>query len=223
MLLLDSDAAKKLCQFDLVEHLLVSIKFKATQLGVLPQLKFQLQLNDDTKAKKRMGSRSAVENAKKLVLSAFEVEISSNIANPILTIERPDLETGELTLFAALSEAENSRLLSGDKRAYIALSKINGLKELHELWPRFICLEEAILIILFHNDFCSVSQRIRTNSTVDRAVALTFGLTTSNSRESVVEALKSYINHLEQATAGKFIPITKLQKISIANYGSFLA
>ena len=208
MLLLDSDAARKLCQFDLIEFLLTSIQFKATDLGVLPQLKFQLHLNDEKKAEKKLGSRHAFENAKNLASSAFEVEVSADSANPILELDRPDLETGELTLFAALSETEESHLLSGDKRAYIALSKVDQLDEIHELWPRFLCLEEAILIIIAHHDFDAISERVRSDPDVDTAVALTFGVSAPSSKENVEGALTSYVNHLQQQTAGRFIPIT---------------
>lgn len=212
LLLLDSDAAKKLCQFDLVEFLLASIKFEASDLGVLPQLRFQLHLNNEEKAIRIMESRFAVENAKKLVSSAFEVEISAGCANPILTLDRPDLDTGELTLFAALSETEKGQLLSGDKRAYIALSKVEPIQELQDLWVRFLCLEEAILIILSHSNFAAVSRRIRSNPNVDKAVALTFGASVPSPKNGVEEALKSYVNHLEQKTAGKYVPIMKNEK-----------
>lgn len=212
MLLLDSDAARKLCQFDLVEFLLASIELEASNLGVLPQLKFQLHLNNEEKAIRKLGSRVALENARKLVSSASEVEISANSANPILTLDRPDLDTGELTLFAALSEIEKGQLLSGDKRAYIALSKVEPIQEIQDLWIRFLCLEEAILIILSRSDFTSVAQRIRSNPNVDKAVALTFGASTPSPKDSVEEALKSYVNHLEQVTAGRYIPIMKAEK-----------
>lgn len=212
LLLLDSDAARKLCQFDLIEFLLTSIQFEATELGVLPQLRFQLHLNDEQKAEKKLGSRIAYQNAKSLVSSAFEVEVSAVSANPILNLDRPDLDTGELTLFAALSEKKESHLLSGDKRAYIALSKVDESDKIHELWPRFLCLEEAILIIIAHQDFDAVSERVRSDPDIDKAVTLTFGVSTPTSKEAVEAALTSYVNHLQKQTSGRFIPIADPSK-----------
>lgn len=212
LLLLDSDAARKLCQFDLIQFLITAMSFDAEDLGILPQLKFQLRIDDEKKSIQKIGSKKAYENAIELIASAFEVEVSVSSANPILGLDRPDLETGELTLFAALADTDQSHLLSGDKRAYIALSKVNQVDEIHELWPRLICLEEAMLIIIFHHNFSTVSDRVRTNPQVDKAIALTFGISSPSSKDNVIEALNSYIGNLQHKTSGKFIPITSSEK-----------
>ncbi|MFS2158206.1 hypothetical protein ACCD10_12700 [Pseudomonas sp. Pseusp122] len=206
MYLLDSDAARKLCQYELIEELIVLLGCTIGDVAVLPQLKFQLRLANDVKALEKLGTENAVDLAKRLIASAQEVEVSATSANPLLELNRPDIDTGEAILFAALSERSDSSLVSGDKRAFVALSKVNGVPMIDGLWARMLCLEEALLWLARDGDFPKVSERVRNRLDVDTSIGISFGRSTPAAQQTVIDALQSYIDHLKQQTSGKYAP-----------------
>lgn len=212
MYFLDSDAAKKICQYHLLHELAGALKCTLSDFVVLPQLRFQLKLVDDQKALSKLETAEAVELARLLVSAASEAVITINAANPILQLGRPDIDTGEAVLFAALSADEQSKLVSGDKRAFIALSKVDSLPVVDALWPRLICFEEAIYLILHHSDFDMVSAKIRARPDVDAAMGISFGRSIASPKISVIDALKSYMNDLSRNTKGKYqAPLAVIQ------------
>ena len=204
MYLLDSDAARKLCQYELLDELVVALGCSLQEIAVLPQLKFQLRLTSPDKALAKLGSANAVEIATRLVATAREVEISAAAANPLLELNRPDIDSGEATLFAALCEEKESSLISGDKRAFVALSRVDGLAVIDGLWARILCLEESLYLLVCGGAFQVVSQKIRNRPDVDISIGNSFGRSSPSSQESVTEALLSYMTDLVRTTNGKY-------------------
>ena len=205
MYLLDSDAAKKICQYSLLHELAAALSCTLSEFAILPQLKFQLKLANAEKAHEKLGSQEAVEMARQLVAAASEVVVFVDIANPLLQLNRPDIDSGEATLFAALHSDDDSSLVSGDKRAFVALSKVDGVPVADALWARLICLEEALLLILRHADFQQVSEKVRSVPTVDTAISIAFGRTHANPIEGVLDGLNSYLQELHAKTSGKYL------------------
>lgn len=203
--LLDSDAAKKICQYQLLQELTIALQCSLANFAVLPQLKFQLKLKNNNKALEKLGSQESVELAKLLVKEASEVEIIAEAANPILSLNRPDIDTGEATLFAALYGSTNDSLLTGDKRAIVALSKVNHVPQVNQLWARILCLEEAIYLILKALDFNKVSSLIRSRPDVDISLSIVFGKSKINTHDEVIEGLVSNIKNIERQTNDKYI------------------
>lgn len=205
LFLLDSDAAKKICQYNLLHELAAALECALENFAVLPQLKFQLKLAKDDKALLKLGTEEAVALARQLVEKASEVEVVAESANPLLQLNRPDIDSGEATLFAALHSHEDAELISGDKRAYVALSKIEGMPVVEALWVRLICFEEALYLILHSADFQQVSDRVRARPEVDTAVSLSFGRRHANPLDMVIDALQSYMRSLLSDTNGKYL------------------
>lgn len=217
MYLLDSDAARKLCQYQLIHELTRALECALTDLAVLPQLIFQLRLNNPENALKKLGSNESVTMAIELVRHANTVEVLIEQSNHILDFERPDIDSGEAVLFAALYQNAQDRLISGDKRAFVALSNITDPIPTEGIWARLICLEEAILLILEREGFDLVSAKVRARSDVDKAISMVFGRTQAANHASVLEALNSYIKDLDRSTGGKWLD---LQVKCTSNYRS---
>lgn len=205
MYLLDSDAAKKICQYHLLHELAGALNCAISDFAVLPQLKFQLRLAKDEKALAKLGTEEAVALARHLVAAASEVEVVAEAANPLLQLNRPDIDSGEATLFAALHGTKEAELLSGDKRAYVALSKVDGMAVVDALWSRLICLEEAVYLIVLSTDFQLISNKIRAQPEVDMAISISFGRVVAHTPEAVIGALQGYMNALAGDTGGKYI------------------
>lgn len=204
MYLLDSDAARKLCQYLLLDEFAESLDCSFRDFAVLPQLKFQLAIQHDQKALKKLGSREAVLLAQALICAAVEINLTPDAANNLLQMDRPDIDSGEAVLFAALSQGNDDKMVSGDKRAYIALSGIEGYPVVDALWPRLICLEEAVLLILRRYPFELISDRVRARSDVDISMRMAFGNSAANSQQAVTQALESYLGNLRRSTNGKY-------------------
>lgn len=201
--LLDSDVAKKLAQYDLIIELANSLGCGLSDFTVLPQLKFQLSLFDAGKALQKLGSERAADAAKALVAAAVEVEID-NPNNPLLSLNTPGIDTGESVLLAALTEREEDKLISGDKCAFRALSDLSPNPVIDSLWPRMICLEQAIALIIKSNQFESISNKIRERPDVDTALSSIFGRSQACGRQDAEEGLESYITDLVEETDGLF-------------------
>ncbi|MCT8467540.1 hypothetical protein KZO85_03005 [Chromohalobacter canadensis] len=203
MYLLDSDAAKKICQYCLLDELASSLSCSLNDFSVLPQLRYQLKINNPKKSLEKLGSQGALNEVSKLITHSSEVKISQDSANLLLKLDQPDIDSGEATLFAATHETGGS-LLSGDKRAFIAISKIDGSTILDTLWVRFICFDEAILLLVNNHCFNEVSSKIRSRPDVDTAISIAFGRSTPNDRDGTLAALTSYIGNLIADTYGKY-------------------
>lgn len=205
MYLLDSDAARKLCQYQLIHELTRALDCELIDLAVLPQLPFQLRLNNPPSALKKLGSEESVALAMELVYHASIVEVRIEQSNYFLDVERPDIDSGEAVLFAALYQSPRDTMISGDKRAFVALSKINDQTAAESIWARLICLEEAIMLILGSERFEDVSAKVRARSDVDKALSLAFGRSQAAEQSSVVEALTSFVCDLKHTTDGRWV------------------
>ncbi|MBD9565274.1 hypothetical protein [Pseudomonas sp. PDM09] len=205
MYLIDSDAARKLCQYQLIHELIRALDCRLTDLAVLPQLPFQLRLNNPPAALKKLGSEEAVELAKELVRHASLVEVRVEQSNYFLDVERPDIDSGEAVLFAAMYQSPSDCMVSGDKRAFVALSKIDNHAAVAGIWARLICLEEAIMLILEHGNFDDVSAKVRARNDVDKALSLAFGHSRTADHASVKEALNSFVADLQRETDGRWV------------------
>lgn len=121
--------------------------------------------------------------------------------------ERPDIDSGEAVLFAALHQSPDDRMLSGDKKAFVALSKIDARKVTDSLWARLICLEEALVLILKHGNFEQVSAKVRARSDVDMTLSMAFGRSQAAEESNVFDTLASYAGQLHRDTRQLWIPL----------------
>lgn len=206
MYMLDSDAIRKLAQYDLLTELCYAYKTTPSNFLVLPELKFQLKLGDSAKAIKILGSKEAYQKLMLFLDEAGEItEFSSEAANEILNLRLPNLDSGEQVILAAMIADERHRMLSGDKKAFIAIARITHSYISENFWPRVICLEEALHAIINSNDFDLVSKKIRSKPRVDAAIKIAFGSSVATSFDSAVAALESYISYLIKDTNNKYV------------------
>ncbi|HDS1765326.1 hypothetical protein NPS42_03815 [Pseudomonas putida] len=207
MYLLDSDAARKLCQYQLIHELASALRCTLNDLAVLPQLTFQLRLQNPAAALKKLGSEMSVALAHELVGAANIVEVRVDQSNFFLDVERPDIDSGEAVLFASLYQNPRDRMISGDKRAYVALSKLDQ-PSTEGIWARLICFEEAMMLIVQNGCFAHISAKVRARGDVDIAMSLAFGRSQTAEQSTVLEALSSYTESLHRDTEGKWVHLT---------------
>jgi len=206
MYFLDSDVVKKTAQYDLFNELISSYESEPHHFSVLPELKFQLHLVNKEKSVEKLGSEIAYNALSTFLDSANEIEIiPTDAANEILALDLSNLDIGEQVLLAAVSSTDEGKMISGDKRAFISISKIDHLSSIDDLWPYLICFENALKkIVLSQNAFGSISQKIRNRPDADSSIKIAFGVISPANIDSVMQALESYINDLVSKTSGKY-------------------
>lgn len=203
--LIDSDVARCLCSYELIEDLATAIGVTLADFFILSQLKYQLHLSKPDKALKKLGTPQAVQQAQRLVSQASEVVVMADSANYVLLDGTPDVDGGELALFAALCESPSTGLVTGDKRALVAFGKVTGPIESKFTWAQILCLEEAIARLIDHFGLDHVSKAIRTHPGTNTALEMIFGRTSASEAKDVNEGLASYLNDLVTATQGKYV------------------
>ncbi|KHS05255.1 MULTISPECIES: hypothetical protein [Xanthomonas] len=202
--LIDSDAAKALCQYGLIEDLATALGVTLRDFSILAQLRYQLHLASPAKALRKLGSNLAVDLANLLVAQASEVVVLLESANYSLLEGTPDIDGGELALFAAMCDDANAGLITGDKRSLVALCKVEGKIQESFTWAQILCLEETIAILIGHFGWEYVSDRIRIRPDVNNAVSNIFGRSAPAAEAAISEGLQSYLNELQAKTAGKY-------------------
>lgn len=201
MYLLDSDVARKMAQYTLIDDMVACLGCGLSDLAVLPQLKFQLRIGT-AKALLKLGDEAAVEAATKLINAAQEISLGPEAANTLLALNRPDIDFGEQVLFAALLLDASRELISGDKRAMVALSQIETIEH---VWPLLRCLEDLLLLMVRAVAFDALSARIRGRADADIGLSIIFGRSQAASKESVIEGLSSHLNQLIKDTGGRYV------------------
>lgn len=207
MYFLDSDVVKKTAQYDLFNELISSYESETHHFSVLPELKFQLHIANKGKSVEKLGSENAYNALSTFLDSANEIElILTDAANEILALDQSNLDIGEQVLLAAVSSTDEGKMISGDKRAFISISRINHLQSINSLWPYLICFENALQkIVLSQNPFELISKKIRNRPDADNSIKIAFGVSSPTNIDSVMQALESYINDLISKTLGKYL------------------
>ncbi|CRX68659.1 MULTISPECIES: hypothetical protein [Stenotrophomonas] len=202
--LIDSDAAKALCQYGLMEDLATALGLTLSDFSILAQLRYQLHLANPAKALKKLGSKLAFDQAGELVANASEVVVLLDSANYALLEGTPDIDGGELALFAAMCDDNAAGLITGDKRSLVALCKVEGPIQESFSWAQILCLEEAIALLIGHFGWMYVSERVRERPDVNVAISNIFGRSAAAPEAAISEGLQSYLKELQVNTAGKY-------------------
>lgn len=203
--LIDSDVARCMCTYELIEDLASALKVRLEDFLILSQLRYQLRLNDEDKALKKLGSHEAVEQAIRLVAKASEVVVMAESANYVLLESTPGIDGGELTLFAALCDNPDTGLVTGDKRALIALCTLSGPIVGKFTWAQILCLEEAVAHLVAHFGLEHVSAKVRAHQGANTALDMIFGKSKPSDLAGVNEGLKSYLGDLVEKTQRKYV------------------
>lgn len=198
-LLMDNDALLKLARYDLLEESICVLDCGKENVFVLAAAKYAL-LPNNNRLKRCREEESALRLEKFLNTSTtLQTDAVNSEYMDKLNIV-PAIDAGEAVLFAAGASNPNSLVLTGDKRALLALSGSNQLQSIsEELAGRILTLEQLILRLI-KTHFVKVQENIRSKSDVDKALTIAFGVSAPSSLISVQEALSSYVTHLEKQT-----------------------
>ncbi len=110
-----------------------------------------------------------------------------------------ELDGGESQLLAMLIERRLPLLLTGDKRAIVAIERIAG-DALPE--PCIACLEQVMAMLLGRIGLARLRERVCAEPGVDRALTSCFACrSTVVEATSVGDGLRSYVGHLRKSSS----------------------
>lgn len=201
--LFDNDAVLKLSAFQVWDAV------STTQLyppAILAVAKWSLakQASKARRVSNIDAFRIAVESfvAGCMIIEPTDVEIQFAISiEEAATALGGELDSGESQLVAVLIARHFSAMVTGDKRAIIALAQVG----VEGLTGKIYCLEQVLQIIIASSDWQAVRVKVCSERQMDMAVAMVFACHSEPSIESVSEGLESYIGNLRANAADLLI------------------
>lgn len=114
-----------------------------------------------------------------------------------------ELDSGESQLLAVVVRRSCQILITGDKRAIVAMAVIAPTFAAE----RIACLEQLMALIVDHAGIDVVRPLVCSEPRVDRAITSCFACSrTAATRDDVAAGLSSYIGHLDRSAPGMLMP-----------------
>jgi hypothetical protein len=202
--LIDNDILLKGACYRLLTEL-ISTNCGPDQVGYLAAARFVL-----TKKIRRVNLRgdAAVAEAELVGFLAEQMAIETTPEEQALaaTLEATaqsllvNLDTGESQLLAVLAARTLPSLLTGDKRAIVAIERlINAVAEIAGVSDKVTCLEQLVRHIVVLGDAAKIREAVCREPDIDRALSICFSCYNSEQPiASVIEGLESYISDLRR-------------------------
>ena len=206
--LLDNDVVLKTACYSLAEEALVAMTREGTppaMLGVgryvvLGRIKRDRRIRDSRRANEAL--TAILESIALLEPNEAELAIAADFE---AEANRRDLELdgGESQLLAILESRSSPALVTGDKRAIIAIAAV----AMKLAAGRIGCLEQLMAHLTRAVGLEVVRARICAEPDVDRAISICFGCARDGSElADVMAGLTSYIGHLSKQAPGVLVP-----------------
>lgn len=202
----DNDVVIKVCGYQLLDLLLTCMG--KTRPAILATSTFSLPSQIRKKAKIRNQSaateelRRFLENAEVIEPERAELELAAAIEEEAVRRALP-LDGGESQLIAILAYRTMPLLVTGDKRAIIALYEL-GRPDVH---GRMACLEQLTMTLARHAGFQSVRSHVCPEPQLDRALSSCFACSSEHAAdESIEQGLTSYVDHLRRSSGSLLTP-----------------
>jgi len=196
-LYIDNDIVFKLAEYGLLKsfrELVESRNYKIYVLDTLPYIAGFEKASVANRVFKYEGSLDSVREFFKLV-SIAKISEQENL-DFISRIDHPNLDAGELYLFGCVLESNQSKFLTGDKRAIVALDSFIGLKKITVNQCEIAFLELVLQAMLNCASPEDVISKVKPMEDVDSSIKLCFSNASIENLSSISAALNSYIDHL---------------------------
>jgi hypothetical protein len=187
---IDNDVIFKLSQYDLLDEFIQAYETSFESIFILSTLKYRAYLKEEERSIEFLGSKEAYDNVVSIVGSCKEAVISDELMKEVIQSDQLNIDHGELILTYCLKETEESKLVTGDKRAVKALSEHS---EFNFCRCKVLILEQILLKMINTLDFGTIRKKISSNPDVDKALRVCFS---SKKLEGVALGLNSYIGDL---------------------------
>ncbi len=216
-ILLDNDVILKVARYSLVDEMLAAIPADDATLGMLGVGRFVVRgrIERDRRLADPARALAAFEEllARTTLLepTADEIALAAQLEAEASRVDL-ELDGGESQLVAMLACRACCLLITGDKRAVMAISEVAR----HLAEGRIACLEQLVAQIVARVGSARVRQAVCAEPTADRALALCLGCgrEAQPSDEDVLAALASYSGDLGRTAPGTLLPGTDLSALA---------
>lgn len=194
-LLVDNDVLIKLAHWGLLDPLPACFNLDWQHVTALTSLKFRAR-RGDTKLFKTpaVAARLAEQLENTAEVTAGDPADLSKLQGIV------DLDAGEVELVAACLADPDALLISGDKRALIALANACPPGVAARLSGRVICLEQLLTLIARETSETFVIDGVLKHRELDSALRSVVG-PTGCSAVTFLEGMDSYVSHLRGNTS----------------------
>jgi len=193
---IDCDVASKLARWGVLDEVWNTLDLDNHDVYVPASLKFRFQLQDDAKALKKCGSAAAVEQLRRFVGKVGDPPDAQDELIVVLSSE-PGIDSGESVLFASAATQDDAVIITGDKKAIVALGWLCEKEErVRTLRGKILCLEQLVAHLLDFKGLSWLRQAIAVDPSADRTIHICLGSRLDAPLASVREALESYVNSL---------------------------
>jgi len=203
--LVDNDVILKMGKWDLLSELVALLGGDMSTIFHLATCRHVLcPPHKPAKALKRCGDQATVERIANFCADTMPLPPPKETTWLKKLNEVPDIDTGEVLLFAVGLEEESSFTYIGDKRSLVALAGNESLLGcVRALNGRIKCLEQIIAELIASHTLDHILRKIRTRKDVDRAMNMVLGnRPQSKNTNDIWQGLLSYYNHLNELTGG---------------------
>ncbi|MGA3941091.1 hypothetical protein ACI2TU_07790 [Ralstonia nicotianae] len=205
-ILLDNDALLKLVRYDLLDAALDALQATRDDVQVLAQSKYVLLPAKDRL--KRCKDEASATRLEEFLASAARIDAERIDADALDALTaQPNLDAGEALLLATAATDRDTLVVTGDKRALVALCSDHSLASVQQSLEGRVITLEILFALLTQHEHELVQHQVRSNPDVDRALGNIFGVSSPANRDSVREALLSYINSLREVVGKLLYPL----------------
>lgn len=185
----DNDAICKLCILGLANEAMAALELGEADVFVLDALKYQVRRRAAWKP----------HSARIEALIARVQSMSSAADDSILSQLRgiPNMDAGEMILFANGISDPDAALFTGDKRAIKAL---HASPVASVLAGRVVCFEQIMRATIRHSGFDLVKKRCLPSLSCDGALRTAFGSGEKAQEKNVLGTLEGYVSDLRSQT-----------------------
>jgi len=208
--LVDNDILYKAAAYCLLEELLGQYRSGTDKLGVLGAARFVVIKRLTRKPPRTTAIADVLQQFQTFLESCAVVEPTEEelavAADFELAAQRAAvaLDTGESQLCAILIARFLRLLLTGDKRAIVAISRLISISDrLSYVVGRVCCFEQIFLRCLTAGTLVRLRSAVCSEQDVDKALTICFSCSSpTSSLTTVEEGLASYINDLRNKAPG---------------------
>ncbi|MEN9863130.1 MAG: hypothetical protein RLZZ601_894 [Pseudomonadota bacterium] len=191
----DVDALCKCAHWDVLDSLPELLGFEWAEAATLSSLKYRALKAQEAPDGKIFKTAEAAKLANSTI---DKMNLNFNSAMDVFP-ELSDvvgIDGGEAIIFSAVAQHAEGYVLTGDKRALRALSKIPKTSNIEFLKNKFICVEMLLLMLVDKYGVNWVREHFCPAREIDKTIMVILGSRCDANEESIREALGSYLREL---------------------------
>lgn len=195
MLFIDADAMSKLAHWKILPELPSLLSTKWEEVTTISSLEFRARRAIQSLDYKLFHT---VDAANVVLESIYNMAKPQDQSNEDILQELVDvraIDTGEAVLLSKIANHSDNRLLTGDKRAITALSR---LPIAEKFIGKIITIEQIILASLDIYGSCWLLEHICPFRNIDKMVQVVLGSDCDAEEANIREALNAYIKSIEK-------------------------